>query len=146
MSDPSPNAELIERLRAQADEVDRFNEHLRKSGTPDDGLQRNWQREAVDEIERLRGCLKIAPGVVMIAYEDGAHQRVSRGYAKERCRAEKAESALAQARKDALLDAAKKAENPGFIEARDTEWDEGVNYAKRFVAAAIRALAEKVTG
>ena len=33
---------------------------------------------------------------------------------------------------------AKIAENPGFIEARDTEWDEGVNYAKRFIAAAIR--------
>lgn len=29
-------------------------------------------------------------------------------------------------------------ENPGFIEARDTEWDEGVNFAKRFIAAAIR--------
>lgn len=33
---------------------------------------------------------------------------------------------------------AKIAENPGFIQARDTEWDEGVNYAKRFIAAAIR--------
>lgn len=31
------------------------------------------------------------------------------------------------------------AENPGFIEARDTEWDEGVNFAKQFIAAAIRA-------
>lgn len=31
------------------------------------------------------------------------------------------------------------AENPGFIEARDTEWDEGVNYAKKFIASAIRA-------
>lgn len=30
------------------------------------------------------------------------------------------------------------AENPGFIEARDTEWDEGVNYAKKFIAEAIR--------
>jgi len=33
---------------------------------------------------------------------------------------------------------AKIAENPGFIEARDTEWDEGVNYAKTFIANAIR--------
>lgn len=31
------------------------------------------------------------------------------------------------------------AENPGFIQAQDTEWDEGVNYTKRFVAKAIRA-------
>jgi hypothetical protein len=34
---------------------------------------------------------------------------------------------------------AKIAENPGFIQAQDTEWDEGVNYAKRFIADAIRA-------
>jgi len=33
---------------------------------------------------------------------------------------------------------AKIAENPGFIQAQDTEWDEGVNYAKRFIANAIR--------
>lgn len=33
---------------------------------------------------------------------------------------------------------AKIAENPGFIQAQDTEWDEGVNYAKRFIAEAIR--------
>lgn len=32
------------------------------------------------------------------------------------------------------------AENPGFIEARDSEWDQGVNYAKRYIAAAIRAI------
>jgi hypothetical protein len=32
----------------------------------------------------------------------------------------------------------KVAENPGFIEARDTDWDQGVNYAKRFIASAIR--------
>lgn len=36
------------------------------------------------------------------------------------------------------------AENPGFIQAQDTEWDEGVNYAKRFIAKAIRrALQEE---
>ncbi len=34
--------------------------------------------------------------------------------------------------------AAKVAESPGFIQARDTEWDEGINHAKRFIAAAIR--------
>jgi hypothetical protein len=34
------------------------------------------------------------------------------------------------------------AENPGFIQAKDTEWDEGVNYAKRFIAKAIRAALE----
>jgi len=33
---------------------------------------------------------------------------------------------------------AKIAENPGFIQAQDTEWDAGVNYAKRFIANAIR--------
>lgn len=27
---------------------------------------------------------------------------------------------------------------PGFIQARDTEWDEGVNFTKRFVAEALR--------
>lgn len=36
--------------------------------------------------------------------------------------------------------AAQVALNPGFIEARDTEWDVGVNSAKRYIAAAIRAL------
>lgn len=30
------------------------------------------------------------------------------------------------------------AENPGFIQARDTEWDIGVNYAKQYIAMAIR--------
>lgn len=34
---------------------------------------------------------------------------------------------------------AKIAENPGFIQAQDTDWDLGVNYAKKFIAAAIRA-------
>ena len=33
---------------------------------------------------------------------------------------------------------AKVAENPGFIEAWDTDWDEGVNHAKTFIANAIR--------
>lgn len=34
------------------------------------------------------------------------------------------------------------ADNPGFIEARDTEWDVGVNYAKRYIATAIRRTLE----
>lgn len=33
--------------------------------------------------------------------------------------------------------------SPGFIEARDTEWDTGVNYAKRYIATAIRATPPK---
>jgi hypothetical protein len=33
---------------------------------------------------------------------------------------------------------ARKAENPAFIQARDTEWDEGVNYAKRLIANKLR--------
>lgn len=33
---------------------------------------------------------------------------------------------------------AKIAENPGFIECRDTDWDDGVNFAKKFIAAKIR--------
>lgn len=41
--------------------------------------------------------------------------------------------------------AARVAESPGFIEARDTDWDAGVNYAKRYIAAAIRALATPAT-
>lgn len=36
--------------------------------------------------------------------------------------------------------AAREAETGGFIEARDSEWDEGVNYARKFIAARIRAL------
>lgn len=36
--------------------------------------------------------------------------------------------------------AAKVAENPGFIQARDTEWDTGFNDAKRTIANAIRAM------
>jgi predicted nucleic acid-binding Zn-ribbon protein len=47
---PSANADLIARLRKQADDIDNFNEHLRKSGTPEDGLQRNWQRAAADAL------------------------------------------------------------------------------------------------
>jgi len=43
---------------------------------------------------------------------------------------------------DAVESCAAIAENPGFIQARDTEWDEGVNYAKRFIAAAIRRALE----
>jgi hypothetical protein len=31
------------------------------------------------------------------------------------------------------------AENPGFIQAQDTEWDMGVEYAKPFIARAIRS-------
>lgn len=34
---------------------------------------------------------------------------------------------------------AKIAENPGFIQAQDTEWDMGVEYAKPFIARAIRS-------
>src|SRR3954447_22878961 len=37
---------------------------------------------------------------------------------------------------------AKVAENPGFIQATDTDWDEGVNHAKKFIAAAIRGTEE----
>jgi len=36
--------------------------------------------------------------------------------------------------------AAREAESGGFIEARDSEWDEGVNYARSFIAARIRSL------
>lgn len=43
---------------------------------------------------------------------------------------------------DGVSDAVKVAENPGFIEARDTEWDEGVNYAKRYISNAIRLLSQ----
>lgn len=39
-----------------------------------------------------------------------------------------------------LEQAAKVAESPGFIECRDTEWDAGVNDAKRSIAQAIRSL------
>lgn len=35
------------------------------------------------------------------------------------------------------------AECPGFVQARDTEWDTGFNYAKRIIAAAIRKLGER---
>ena len=45
-------------------------------------------------------------------------------------------------RQQGLREAAEVARNPGFIEARDTEWDAGVNDAKRIIAAAITALME----
>lgn len=32
------------------------------------------------------------------------------------------------------------ARNPGFIQARDTEWDEGVNFTKRFIANEIEKI------
>ena len=42
-------------------------------------------------------------------------------------------------RADERYKCSKVAENPGFIEAQDTEWDLGVNFAKKFIAAAIRS-------
>src|SRR5882672_4090104 len=45
---------------------------------------------------------------------------------------------LQQALKDECERCAKIAENPGFIQARDSEWDDGVNFAKAFIADAIR--------
>lgn len=42
-------------------------------------------------------------------------------------------------------EAAKIAENPGFIQAQDTEWDEGVNYVKAFIAAALRRMGDEPT-
>jgi len=46
-----------------------------------------------------------------------------------------------QQAEDAMLErCARVALSPGFIEARDTEWDEGVNYAKRYIATAIRGI------
>lgn len=48
-----------------------------------------------------------------------------------------------QARDQALEDAAKVALDPGFIQARDSEWDTGFNDAKRVIAHAIRALKEQ---
>lgn len=43
-------------------------------------------------------------------------------------------AALSRARAEAMEEAAQIANNPGFIQGRDTEWDEGVNYAKQFTA------------
>lgn len=40
--------------------------------------------------------------------------------------------------RDGIMQAAEIASNPGFIQGRDTEWDEGVNFAKRFISGAIR--------
>jgi hypothetical protein len=55
------------------------------------------------------------------------------------CRAREAEVGAIRAK--TIEECAKIAIDPGFIEAQDTEWDEGVNYAKAFIAQAIRALA-----
>ena len=52
-------------------------------------------------------------------------------------------AAITQAENEKLEEAARVAENPGFIQARDTEWDMGVNYAKPFIANAIRSLKSK---
>lgn len=41
---------------------------------------------------------------------------------------------------ETLEEAAKCAEQPGFVQARDSEWDDGFNYAKDFIARAIRNL------
>lgn len=50
--------------------------------------------------------------------------------------------AIRQACNEKLEEAARVAENPGFIEATDTDWDLGVNFAKPFIAKAIRTLKE----
>lgn len=60
---------------------------------------------------------------------------------KQQIRAEDRATRAEQERDEALERAARTAENPGFIEAQDTEWDLGVNFAKKFIAAAIRRLA-----
>lgn len=38
---------------------------------------------------------------------------------------------------EAVMGCVEVAGNPGFIECRDTDWDEGVNYAKRFIKQAL---------
>lgn len=48
--------------------------------------------------------------------------------------------AVFRSRDRALKEAAAIAENPGFIEAQDTDWDLGVNYAKGFISEAILRL------
>lgn len=47
---------------------------------------------------------------------------------------------FAEVRWQAIEECARIAEDPGFIDARDSEWDEGVNFAKRYIADAIRRL------
>lgn len=49
-------------------------------------------------------------------------------------------NALKDAEDAAYERAAAIALNPGFIEATDTDWDGGVNFAKRFIHKAIRDL------
>jgi len=70
---------------------------------------------ARDEIVALRKCMKASDVEVLIEI----------GCAEQRER-------------DARV-----AESGGFIQATDTEWDEGVNYARRFIAAAIRNQGDK---
>ncbi len=50
----------------------------------------------------------------------------------------RARAALSAVAPEIVETCAKVAENPGFIQARDTEWDEGVNFAKEYIAKAIR--------
>ena len=60
---------------------------------------RRERDEARVEIERLRDCLRKDPMVLLIAHEDGDHERLSRATAKAIDRAEAAESLLAEAGK-----------------------------------------------
>jgi len=54
-------------------------------------------------------------------------------------RAQTAEAVAAKSREEALEEAAKVAESHGFINARDTDWDGGVNFTRKFIAEHIRA-------
>lgn len=51
-----------------------------------------------------------------------------------------AESSLSRIKAETIEECARVAENPGFIGAQDTDWDLGVNFAKTFIASAIRSL------
>lgn len=107
----------------------------------------------MSEIEIMEADLTIADGVLDDLNWQMDNCLPAKGESSARCSerrlrtivAETVASVRIQARNAALEEAARVADNPGFIEARDTEWDIGVNDAKRMIATAVRTLTTTTT-
>jgi len=85
-------------VRCSPDNILRLLDALASLRAEKEELRRE-RDEARVEIERLRDCLRKDPMVLLIAHEDGDHERLSRATAKAIDRAEAAESLLAEAGK-----------------------------------------------
>jgi hypothetical protein len=119
----------------EQDIVERLRNHVNHRNGPS-LLNGAWQMmlEAADEIANLRAERDDWKGAAEC--NDAFLQMAKEGHPITIVPPHGASAAAREMRERC----AKVAENPGFIEAQDTDWDLGVNYAKSFIAKAIRAL------